>query len=71
MGDHKISINDVIGGIIAFLGAKEEFPVDNDKIHETFYLLAQEEPFKDLFKELKFSESRYYHKMLLPCHCYS
>ena len=65
MTKKNISINRVIEGIIALLGDKAEFPVDDEKIQESFFKLANNSKYKDLLAGLRFSEGIYYHKSLI------
>lgn len=61
----NISINKVVEGIIALLGNKAEFPIDDEKIQESFFKLANNSKYKNLLAGLKFSEGTLYHKSLI------
>lgn len=65
MNNRNIPIHRVIEGIIALLGKKAEFPVDDEKIQESFFTLSNNTKFKDLLTGLKFSEGTSYHKSLI------
>ena len=65
MKKNYIPIHRVIEGIIALLGDKAEFTVDDEKIQESFFKLSNKSKYKELLAGLKFSENTIYHKSLI------